>query len=522
MTRLTIALPAVVAVLCLGCGDDDPLVQPQEIDAAAANDANHETDGAVEAPKLRVSQLEVTADSYPFGAADQSRVPIDLAARGYVEEEFIVSGMAKTYDWEQDGAVVRTEPSPYATRVLVRRPDKRATFSGRVIVELLNPTNGFDLQIGWALSHEHFMREGDAWVGVTAKPIAMVALQAFNAERYSELSWNNPVPTSDARNCVMGLPADSTQATENGLVWDIFSQIGRYLRSPNELLGSLPVKRVYGFGYSQSGGYLGTYINAIHPRDVKEFGRSVFDAYFIGTYSGVSPIHQCTTALMRTDPRAQIKDVGVPTIRIVTQSDYVLFAQPRENNAGLPDAFWHYEIAGAAHATPAELDYAPKLDDIVKAKVTPPVTECEPIPGMRYPRSPFPLGVAFNAAWANLDRWLEDKVAPPAAPPIMQTDRMASLDEHGNALGGVRSTALEVPTGTWHGNAATSIMDSLICYLAGYEVPFDQVKLMSLYPTHDDYVRRVEASANQLVEQRFLLEADAEKLIDEAKNSAVP
>src|SRR4051812_36558853 len=102
MTRLTIEVSAALAVLCFGCSDDDPLLQPIEHDAAAQNDATREQDSRRDAPNLSVSPLEATADSYPFGAADQSRVPLDLAARGYVEREFIVAGSAKTYDWEQD------------------------------------------------------------------------------------------------------------------------------------------------------------------------------------------------------------------------------------------------------------------------------------------------------------------------------------------------------------------------------------------------------------------------------------
>ena len=71
--------------------------------------------------------------------------------------------------------------APYTTRVLVRRPISRAKFSGIVAVEMLNPSNRFDLNIGWAISHKEFVRNGDAWVGITAKPIAVAALKTFDA-----------------------------------------------------------------------------------------------------------------------------------------------------------------------------------------------------------------------------------------------------------------------------------------------------------------------------------------------------
>ena len=56
--------------------------------------------------------LPVSATSYPFGAADHTRTPSDLKAVGYVEEEFLFSGIANVYDWPAPGpAVVRTGPS---------------------------------------------------------------------------------------------------------------------------------------------------------------------------------------------------------------------------------------------------------------------------------------------------------------------------------------------------------------------------------------------------------------------------
>src|SRR3954470_1034157 len=42
--------------------------------------------------------LPVTATSYPFGAADHTRVPANLEAIGYIEEEFLVAGTANVYD----------------------------------------------------------------------------------------------------------------------------------------------------------------------------------------------------------------------------------------------------------------------------------------------------------------------------------------------------------------------------------------------------------------------------------------
>ena len=60
--------------------------------------------------------IEITSESYPFNAADHSTVPQNLAASGYIEEEYLISGKASVYDYDADGKViVRTPDAPYTT-----------------------------------------------------------------------------------------------------------------------------------------------------------------------------------------------------------------------------------------------------------------------------------------------------------------------------------------------------------------------------------------------------------------------
>jgi len=169
--------------------------------------------------------LPVTATSYPFGAADHTLVPEDLSEVGYVEDEYLVSGKANVYSWTPPAAAtVRTPNAPYTTRILVRRPAKASRFSGNVVVEMLNPSNRFDLNIGWAMAHRQMVRNGDAWVGITDKPIDVVALKKFDLARYGSLSFANPLALDDPTNCPNPVSSvDSTtasRATEDGLAWD--------------------------------------------------------------------------------------------------------------------------------------------------------------------------------------------------------------------------------------------------------------------------------------------------------------
>jgi len=449
--------------------------------------------------------LPVSADSYPFGAADHERVPEDLKKIGYVEEEFLVSGIANVYDWPAPGpAVVRTPNAPYTTRVLIRRPQSK--FSGNVIVEMLNPSNLFDLNIGWAISHKQFVRNGDMWVGITAKPIAIAALKNFDRPRYAALSWDNPLPVDDPRNCT-NVARDTDRTTENGLIWDIHSQVGAWIRSrdPN-------VKHVYAWGYSQTGAFLYTYVNAIHPLDVKANGKPIFDAYLIAVASAPSPIHQCAPALPADDPRRKIQRPGVPVIRVMSQSDYL-----RTIAARLPDSddppSRNYEIAGSGHATPDELIFSASPIDITKASREVPPMDCS-----EGPRSRFPSSVAYNAILQNLEAWVERGVPPPRAEQIKVEKDAPVLDKFGNVTGGVRSPFLDAPTSTWYGNST----GQSFCMIAGHEKGFEKEQLKKLYPTHGAYVRAVSSSVKTLVSKRFMTRQDGDWVIAEARKADVP
>jgi len=154
-------------------------------------------------PIPTVTLVPVTSDSYPLGAADHLNVPEDLSKVGYIEEEYFVSGYANVYDWDAPGpATVRTPHAPYTTRMLVRRPAQKQHLSGNVVVEILNATNLVDLEIGWSLSKDYLVRNGDIWIGFTSKPVTALALQKFNPTRYAPLNWANPLPLSDNGNLV--------------------------------------------------------------------------------------------------------------------------------------------------------------------------------------------------------------------------------------------------------------------------------------------------------------------------------
>ena len=74
----------------------------------------------------------------------------------------------------------------------------RRDASGNAIVEMQNPSNQMDLNIGWSLMREHLMREGDTWVGITIRPIAVDALKRFDPVRDAPVSFADPLPAGPA------------------------------------------------------------------------------------------------------------------------------------------------------------------------------------------------------------------------------------------------------------------------------------------------------------------------------------
>jgi hypothetical protein len=330
-----------------------------------------------------------------------------------------------------------------------------------------------------------------------------------------------------------------SRSTEDGLAWDIYSQVGALVRSrdranPLAYRGSrhdwrgghvTAAKHVYGFGYSQTGGYLYDYINAIHPLDVaRNGGRPIYDGYIVavagGRFVGAVPINQCEPAPSvpnppaPPDPRMQFSNVGVPIIHIMSQSDYLFGIDARRADSDAPaDRFRHYEMAGAGHATPDELNFSAAPGDIVKAGVVVPSMTCGD-----FQRSRFPSRIFFDAALRNLDLWVRYGVRPPHADPITVVNGAGVLDQFGNVEGGLRSPYLDVPTSTWFG----STPGGGFCFIAGHEEPFTAAKLQELYPTHGAYVRAVVKDTAKLVAGRFITGYDGLDLIREAAQEDVP
>jgi hypothetical protein len=148
------------------------------------------------------------------------------------------------------------------------------------------------------------------------------------------------------------------------------------------------------------------------------------------------------------------------------------------------------------------------------------------VPGVVDPNT-FPFSNVANAAFADLTEWVVSDVPPPSAGRIQLTSTTPpaiARDAFGNALGGVRTPFLDVPTATYvpFDTAAHFTQFSGFCILYGYNVPFSPSALASLYRNHGDYVSQVVHETNDLVKAGFWLQPDAQTVKTNAAHADVP
>ncbi len=122
-------------------------------------------------------------------------------------------------------------------------------------------------------------------------------------------------------------------------------------------------------------------------------------------------------------------------------------------------------------------------------------------------------------------------------PSIRQTIRtlVPKVDADGNDVAGVASVLRQAPLGSYLGwNITAAGFDKgKICGLSGGYIPFAATKAERLasgdprpsleerYATHTGYVEAVKKATGKAVAERFLLPADAERLVREAAASDV-
>jgi len=465
--------------------------------------------------------IAIAATSVPLMMSSRLQTVVDLPKAGYVEEEFFLTGRANVYDWSAAGQpVVKTPNAPYTTRLMLRRPADAARFSGTVIVEIVNSARRYDFPFAWGVSHDQFMETGDAFAMITLAQANLEGLKAFDPMRYAPLSLANPTPEETCNAGRAGGPSQ-TAPGEEGLQFDILAQAGALLKAGRATgpLGGFRVQRLYMVAYD---GALPTYIAAVHSRIRLAGGGPVYDGYILNRHPALTRLRRCGMAPAAGDPRQIIRNLDVPLIRVIGQTDILAtYAQRREDSDAPGDRYRLYEIAGGAHADAAFYPYIPAVADLRKIGSAYPFLASWPFANQCEPEQTLaktPINThALDAAFANLTRWIRDGVPPPKAERIKienpgTPQARIAVDQFGNAIGGVRSPYLDVPIASYF----TTSKGETFCPELAHTVPFDWARLNSLYGTPQNYRAKVAQSVDRLVRERWLTESDGRRIKTEA------
>lgn len=451
--------------------------------------------------------------------------PRDLSAWGYVEEEYFLSGDAIALGppgLQADVADDIGTVSPYTTRMIVWRPEEMTEgsgtpgegppgdipgerppkdvprdgspgFSGTVVINWPNQTLQEDNPVTIMNCLDYLAEQGHIGILLSAQK------QGIDGSPLGCRFWD-PVRYGDLEH-----PGDSYS-------YDILSQCTKLLKEGPAGAGSVDplygerADQVYASGVSQSAGMLLEYINRVQEM------HSVVDGFL--------PFNTSSTPQQRSD----IRDDLVPILWLTSEDEASV---ERRADAGL---FKLWEVAGASHVNAYTSYWREQVRNRDQGNVggTGHPEEWDEAEAGQYGEmgsgicvtqgNYFPYRYALDAGIKQLEEWVRDGDEPPTADRIARNaDGTVQYDEHGNALGGLRLPPIDVPVAEYQADSCEEY-DTLF----GQTIQFRTAKLESLYPTHEHYVRRLEAAAEDAVDAGFLLERDANDLLRRARRSDIP
>jgi hypothetical protein len=442
----------------------------------------------------------------------------DLSKVGYEESEYFVSGTASSYTsatpltTNGKWTVTPAATAPYTTRVAVRRPIDPTKFNGTVIVEWLNVSGAVDAGPEWTLTHNELIRDGFAWVGVSAQQAGVNAAKG----KVPKLTPGDPV-----RYAPLSHPGDSFS-------YDIFSQAGQAIRDNAALmLGGLTPQKVIAAGESQSAGRLVTYIDAVQPLV------HVYDGFLVHSrFASGEALSQTPQANIPAPKTAMIRnDLDVPVFVFETETD--VFNSNLADRQPDTNLFRLWEVAGGSHYDDYGLGIGPGDTGNGQGAVLNLAAMQHPprsVPGPVTFTCNLPINTAgthwvLDAAISLLNQWVVKGTLPPHGQ-VMKTTHVSPVvlarDANGNVIGGVRSPQVDAPVAGLGGvgNGGTGPVGKF-CFLFGTTKPLSAKQLAGLYKTHAQFVTKWDQAAQKAVKGRFLLQPDAVELNNAAAASHI-
>jgi hypothetical protein len=409
----------------------------------------------------------------------------DLSSFGYEEQELFVSGTAI----DAGGT-----PAAYTTRIIVTRPTDPARFNGVVLLDWVNVTAQFENAVDTILARPMLLREGYAYVHMSAQQAGLCCLPAFTPKLW------DPV-----RYAAISHPGDAWS-------FDIVTQIAQAFRTPPAggsldpmgPLGVGRVRRVLAAGQSQSGIRLHDYLESWLPNHPSAVG--IIDGVLVHGDVG--------------QPKTFTHPLPVPVIKLLSDFEAV---DDGVDPADLDPNLRLWEVAGSAHADhwigyQSVFGMGPRLaggppmaraqhDAVLQAagnygeQIVPTLAACV-VAG-----AAMPMHAATSTALHQLARWADGGPAPRHGPRFQFAGGQLAKDADGNTLGGIRLPPIDVPVATYLSTA---------CALGGLTLPFTDLQLQQRYGTHAEYHRQMAARSDAAVRDGWLLPEDAIDLMAHA------
>jgi hypothetical protein len=425
---------------------------------------------------------------------------------GYVEEEYVAAGSATSYTVEGelsgDGrwTLREDQEAAYRTRALVRRPEDADDFSGVVVVEWLNVSGGADADPEWTSVREEIVRQGHAWVGVSAQAIGVeggpVLVEVPVAG--SDFAGRGLVAIDPERYGSLEHPGDA-------FAFDIYTQTARALRQGDGLGGLAPTTLIAA-GESQSAAALVTYVNGVQPLT------GAFDGFFVHSRgaSGLpvpAPGESVDIAgTIGRSPTTFRDDLDAPVFDLQAEGDLTSFLGSVAARQPDSDTFRLWELAGSPHADTHLV--GDRMAEVVDCGV---------------PLNDGPMHLVAKAGLRHLVAWVTDGTPPPEAPRIELTDDpepQIRRDQDGIALGGLRPPPVEVPITAL--SAVSPAGGDMICVMLGSAAPLGPERLAELYPSAEDYEERFATAVDDAIATGYILEADRAAIEAYADPSVIP
>jgi hypothetical protein len=402
----------------------------------------------------------------------------DLEPFGYREQEYFLSGTARN----AAGASAR-----YTTRIIVTRPSRAKAFNGTAVLDWTNVTAQFENAVDTMEARQMLLREGFMYVHVSAQSAGICC------------SPLTPKVWDPVRYAALQHPGDAYAD-------DMFSQVAKAIRFPRRQRRSLDptsglrVAHVLAVGQSQSCGTLHDYVSTTQP------GAHIIDGFLL---------HGCSAA-DKTFP----KRLTAKVLHLLSDNE----ANPAPPSADPNYRLW--EVAGTAHSDyfigyqsevglgPRTLADAPRR---TKAEYEQVMTAAGNYGEQLHPLlatcvlagSAMPMHYATSSAILQLDRWVRGGrgSAPKNSPRFEFEGTGRKLDGFGNTMGGIRMPPIDVPVARYLSTA---------CPLGGITVPFSDVQVQALYPTHARYYALMKQRTQAAVRRGWLLPDDAVDLLHRA------